>query len=766
MQSLSSGCQRLEHKQRLALSFMVFASFVVGYLTSMKTAGSLINSTFSQNSLLTALDPAGPTTPVDPAQVGWPWPQEMRGAELHRDIGQVVAQKEANSIAALEILNLAAPEPRRCQCRLERWDQYAACSSAIKSATKAVSLGVNGYDPWGKHLQRNHGLLPRAFDCFNTKIPVDFQSDFAAVCMAAKAGTWGGRRYDTIASILEGATNGSVLLKMDVEESEWSILESLSEADLAKITSLHVEYHFNYRCPSVQDLARARAIMQKVRQHFAVVDGAAGYYTPDCFVDGTAFPKLLAVSYMAKPFCTPAGTVFLAPSEAAAVASSRPDPLAIFPQPLPPLFAASVSAASPSYASEVGWSWPSLFRNAELHRELGQVIALGGQSEEALEVFRLLAPEAARCHCQLERWDQYAVCKAALQGATRALSLGINGYDPWGKQLQQVYGLVPRGFDCFNTNKPAGFEINFSTTCIGGVAEVVEGRQYDTLPNQLEGIYNRSVLVKMDIELSEWSVLESLSALDWDHISSLHVEYHFNYICPDEQSLALAKRTMALVRSKLAVVDSAAAYYENPGPAPHCFVGGKPFPKLFAVSYNAEESCSSTPAAGSTTSTDRRGISGHASASAADLSKAVWQSDPVWVDKVFGQTTQHSDWSWGAHPALCMDSNVETYAGFLGASGFLVLDTGTPLSALRLRLRGDGDSADVRSLQFKASSTLQGPWVHLALLEVSTEPVWQESHGFVSRAQFFKLEWTSNHGARGGTRIVDLELLISTVGPE
>jgi len=245
------------------------------------------------------------TLPERPEQrVGYAWPSHMSGGERHVDVNQVIAAGNQSGLA-LELLRLVAPEPQRCDCLLERWDQYAVCVQAFGLAKSALSFGVNGYDPWGQHVYIRGGgaYVPSEFDCFHTKKPTDFKNDFQAVCLGGKGARLDGRTWTALPKLLQGAPNRSVLMKIDIEESEWGVLESLSDADFARILSLHVEYHFNYRPPSVSELKRAKAVLQRVRQQLAVVDGIASYYGSPNLMKGTEVPKLLAVSYSSEPAC-------------------------------------------------------------------------------------------------------------------------------------------------------------------------------------------------------------------------------------------------------------------------------------------------------------------------------------------------------------------------------------------------------------------------------------------------------------------------------
>jgi len=199
-------------------------------------------------------------------------------------------------------------------------------------------------------------------------------------------------------------------------------------------------------------------------------------------------------------------------------------------------------------------------------------------------IFEQLAPEA--CACTIDRWDQYTVCQQATKTSTSAFSFGVMGYDPWGKYVNQNYNLIPELFDCFDHRKPGGFENNFAAVCLGAQEGEFDGHKYETLPQFLKGVANASALMKMDIEKSEFDVLGNLTSSDFERLSNLNVEYHFNLECPDSDAIERALHVMQHVRKHLAVVDAAAAYYGD-----ECLVGGASFPKLLMVSYRARSAC-------------------------------------------------------------------------------------------------------------------------------------------------------------------------------
>eukprot|EP00933_Yihiella_yeosuensis_P023708 TRINITY_DN18450_c0_g4_i1.p1 TRINITY_DN18450_c0_g4~~TRINITY_DN18450_c0_g4_i1.p1 ORF type:complete len:476 (+),score=70.70 TRINITY_DN18450_c0_g4_i1:120-1547(+) len=223
--------------------------------------------------------------------------EELLGSEIHRDVLELLSSANEYSPLALKVLQHAAPKDDY-QCALDRWDQYAQCYGSYVNAKSVWSFGINGYDDWAERLSEvRPSMVANTFDCFNKNMPDDFRNNFSAVCLGNESTTKDGRRYTTLPLALADTQPASALVKMDIEGSEYDVLEGLTADDFLQIGSLHVEYHFNYGCPTKSHLERAAKVLQHVAQHLVVVDAGAGFYGDPCLVDGKPFPKLLTVSY-------------------------------------------------------------------------------------------------------------------------------------------------------------------------------------------------------------------------------------------------------------------------------------------------------------------------------------------------------------------------------------------------------------------------------------------------------------------------------------
>lgn len=209
------------------------------------------------------------------------------------------------SSTAYSILGPLVPTPAKCPCAIQEWDQYAMCQEAINHSQTAWSFGIRGYDLWGKFLGQTSGIVPRTFDCYDRKAPTDFENSFYPICLGPQEGAFGPNTFMTLPGLLNGSSDGSALVKLDIEGDEFPVLAELNSTDISAVSSLNVEYHLYYAtgCPSKEELKLIKDVFTKMQQSFVVIGGRANYYGEDCFIEGVKLPKLVAVSYAARQMC-------------------------------------------------------------------------------------------------------------------------------------------------------------------------------------------------------------------------------------------------------------------------------------------------------------------------------------------------------------------------------------------------------------------------------------------------------------------------------
>jgi hypothetical protein len=139
----------------------------------------------------------------------------------------------------------------------------------------AFSYGIEERDPWSEMMASAFQVPSHLYDCFiepekspemsktalnNTHCEPDQAHCYAMpywsyrTCLGPP-GVIDGRRYETLSSHLKNRGPLSTHLKIDVEGSEWTILDELlkSPEDLAKVRSLDMEVHFGYNSASEKE---------------------------------------------------------------------------------------------------------------------------------------------------------------------------------------------------------------------------------------------------------------------------------------------------------------------------------------------------------------------------------------------------------------------------------------------------------------------------------------------------------------------------------
>jgi hypothetical protein len=162
-------------------------------------------------------------------------------------------------------------------------------------------------------------------------------------------------------------------------------------------------------------------------------------------------------------------------------------------------------------------------------------------------LFALLQP-VRLANCRLERFGEphdggYLLCANLLTAAQAAYSYGISGYDQWGCDVSTRLNVRLHQYDCFNTTQPAcpTGDTVFHAECVGGAARTADGRQFDTIQNQLtkNGDSGKRIVLKIDVEGAEWDSLLATPDHVLDQIEQIAVEFHG---VNDEKYLEAVKR--------------------------------------------------------------------------------------------------------------------------------------------------------------------------------------------------------------------------------
>ena len=138
-------------------------------------------------------------------------------------------------------------------------------------------------------------------------------------------------------------------------------------------------------------------------------------------------------------------------------------------------------------------------------------------------------------NCEFERVGDagdggYVICKNLVSRAESLYSYGISGTDNWGCVLSARLQKPVHQYDCFNLTRPPceGARPVFHEECVGPARETIEGRPYDTVEAQLSrnGDAGKRVVMKMDVEGSEWASFLAMPEPVMQQIDQLSVEFH------------------------------------------------------------------------------------------------------------------------------------------------------------------------------------------------------------------------------------------------
>ena len=150
-------------------------------------------------------------------------------------------------------------------------------------------------------------------------------------------------------------------------------------------------------------------------------------------------------------------------------------------------------------------------------------------------LFRELQP-VPLVNCDLQRFGEphdggYLMCANLLRDVAAGYSYGIGGEDSWGCGISALLEVPVHQYDCLDQTPPAcaaGRTI-FHAECVAGhTFRDAQGRPFDTLENQLarNGHAAQRVVLKMDVEGSEWESLRRTPDEVLRRIDQLAIEFH------------------------------------------------------------------------------------------------------------------------------------------------------------------------------------------------------------------------------------------------
>lgn len=138
-------------------------------------------------------------------------------------------------------------------------------------------------------------------------------------------------------------------------------------------------------------------------------------------------------------------------------------------------------------------------------------------------------------NCIMKRYGHphdggYVMCANLLGQVESAYSYGIDGRDEWACDVARQTGVPVHQYDCFDPRRPVceGVQFLFQDECVGGTYEVKDKRVFDTVSHQIakNGDSAKRLVVKMDVEGSEWDALPAVPDEELGRIDQLLLEFH------------------------------------------------------------------------------------------------------------------------------------------------------------------------------------------------------------------------------------------------
>lgn len=161
-------------------------------------------------------------------------------------------------------------------CTLQRFGSdndggYLICGNMLDLAESGYSYGIDGDDAWGCEVTAAAGIPIHQYDCYNTHVPAcdSEKTMFHAECVGPERDVAGGKPFDTMAAHIEknGDTGKRLIIKMDVEGSEWRTLATAPDHVLEAIDQMAVEFHGVERPDFLETAARLNQFFYVAHVH-------------------------------------------------------------------------------------------------------------------------------------------------------------------------------------------------------------------------------------------------------------------------------------------------------------------------------------------------------------------------------------------------------------------------------------------------------------------------------------------------------------------
>jgi hypothetical protein len=162
--------------------------------------------------------------------------------------------------------------------------------------TSALSFGISDEVSWDIEIA-GHGIDIYQFDHTVEGSPV---ADPRFHFFRHRIGAVADEAVDSLGSALARITapmSDHALLKIDIEGSEWEVLDAATPEQLQRFSQIVGEFHGFSGMDDPVWRATAQQVMAKLRDQFEVVHVHGNNYLPPCVVADVAFPEAVEVTF-------------------------------------------------------------------------------------------------------------------------------------------------------------------------------------------------------------------------------------------------------------------------------------------------------------------------------------------------------------------------------------------------------------------------------------------------------------------------------------
>jgi hypothetical protein len=161
----------------------------------------------------------------------------------------------------------------------------------------ALSFGVDINADWDLDIA-TRGVSVQQYDHSVPQAPIDHPKiTFFKQMIAAGDQIEGAISIDTILRQANIEKDNSVILKMDIESSEWPVLEACTADVLKHFSQVLVEFHDIDRAVDAYWMRRATAVMKNLDEMFGVYHVHANNWSPMAVIGNVYFPSTIEVSF-------------------------------------------------------------------------------------------------------------------------------------------------------------------------------------------------------------------------------------------------------------------------------------------------------------------------------------------------------------------------------------------------------------------------------------------------------------------------------------